>query len=339
MGFLDGIKKGFEDTKKGIEVTTGFNLKATEHIDRAYTKGVFIKDYKSASKDFLKASEKFNKDNNAEMELHARANSAIYGILGSRDRSNMSELIALLEMLPEIEQIGSDKNIIGTTPLVTELKAIQLEFQAEQTQATGEKKQLYAQASDLLMTMGAEVLSFADKLGLSGPTDKALLRAYYYGAMSDYYSALTEAAVSPSYAHDYLQKSAVRFRQAGTPDWEAKVEGYLDQIKAKRHCWMCGREMQGRNIFYQYYPARTAQYHKNLIENSGGDAGMLDTDSSVTLCTVCGTAIENQADLYAIRRTNELREWVTPILDNHKEILENHSKLLNELASLAHRHT
>ena len=251
----------------------------------------------------------------------------------------MSELIALLEMLPEIEQIGSDKIMIRTAPLVTELKAIQLEYQAEQTEATGEKKQEYAQASDILITLGAEVLSFADKLGLSGPTEKAILRAYYYGAMSDYYSALTEVAVSPSHAHDYLQKSAVRFRQAGTPDWEAKVEGYLDQIKAKRHCWICGREMQGRNIFYQYYPASTVQYHKNLIESSGGDAGMLDTDGSVTLCTVCGSAIEKQADLYAIKRTNELHELLTPILNNHKEILDTHSKQLKELANLAHRHT
>ncbi len=272
------------------------------------------------------------------MAQRSRANSTLYSLLNSKNWASMSDAAAILESLPEIERIGSDKEMVRTAPLVTELKALQLEHQAEQIESSGEKKQAYAQASDLLMTLGMESLSFADILGVSGPTDKALLRAYYDGALSDYYGALTEVEVSPARAHDYLQKSAVRFRQAGVSDWSSKVESYMEQVKTKRHCWLCGREMQGRNIFYQYYPANTEQYHKKLIETSGGDTGMLDTEGSVTLCTVCGSAIEKQADIYAMKRSNEVREWVTQSLQSHQEALTDHARRLQLLEDLAHSH-
>lgn len=228
--------------------------------------------------------------------------------------------------------------MVPTAPLVAELKALQLEHQAEQMESSGEKKQAYAQASDFLMTMGMESLSFAELLGVSGPIDKGLLRAFYYGALSDYYSALTKVTVSPARAHDYLQKSAVRFRQAGVSDWPSKVESYMDQVKTKRHCWLCGREMQGRNIFFQYYPANITSYHRKFIELSGDDLGMLDTEGSVTLCTVCGSAIENQADIYATKRANEVREWITQSLQSHEETLKTHSERLRQLENLAHSH-
>ena len=341
MGWLDNIKQKTDTAKKiGKDAVkgAGVGLDAQEQYHWAYQKGVFIKNYGSAAKDFDKAWKKFQEENNSEMALRAQANSALYAVLNSKDRSCLNDLIIKLETLPEIEQIGTETTIVLTGPLVAELKASLLEYQAEQAQSTSEKKQLYSQASDLLMELGTETLSFADKLGTSGPMDKALLRAYYYGALSDYYGALTEAMVSPAHAHDYFQKSAVRFRQAGATDWSAKVEGCLDQIKMKRHCWMCGREMQGRNIYYQYYPASTTMYHKKSLEVSGDDISMLDTENCITLCTVCGSAIEKQADIYALKRADEVREWVTPILQNYEKVLDNHASRLRNLESHSHTH-
>jgi hypothetical protein len=341
MGFFDNVKQKVDNAKqlgKDTIKEVGVGLEAQEQYQRAYDKGVFIKNYGSAAKDFEKAWKKFQKENNSEMSLRAQANSALYALLDSKDRSCLNDLINKLELLPEIEPVGTKTTMAQTGPLVTELKAILLEYQAEQVQSTGEKKPLYSQASDILMALGTEALSFADKIGVSGPVDKALLRAYYYGALSDYYGALTEAMVSPAHAHDYFQKSAVRFRQAGATDWSSKVEGCLDQIKMKRHCWMCGREMQGRNIYYQYYPASTTMYHKNLLEGSGDDIGMVDTENCVTLCTVCGSSIEKQADIYASKRANEVREWVAPILQNYAEVFENHANRLRDLERYSHSH-
>lgn len=331
MGLLDRVKQN-------IKETTGQGLGAQEQYQRAYQKGIFANNYEVAVDNFNKASIKFKEDNNSEMMLRAQANSALYSLLVSWNWESLSEVIAILESLPEMERIGSDKEMVKTGPFAIELKALQLEHQAENTEAIGEKKQAYAQASDLLMALSMERLTFAEKAGPSGPVDKALLRAYYDGALSDYYGALTEVAISPARAHDYLQKSAVRFRQAGAAEWSSKVEAYMDQVKMKRHCWICGREVQGRNIFYQYYPAKVEQYHKKLLETSEGDIGMLDTEGSVTLCTVCGSAIEKQADIYSTKRENEIREWMTPIIQNYEKAIEDHSQRLQQLEKLAHSH-
>jgi len=335
MGFFDRAK----EKAKGAAKEVGIGLSSQEWYERAYQKGIFINNYDSASKDFEKARGKFEEENNSEMALRAQANSSLYALLGSKNLSSLNDVITKLETLTEIEQVGSEKTMVSTGLLVTELKASLLEYQAEKAQSTSEKKQLYTQASELLMGLGTGALSLSDKLSLSGPTDKALLRAYYYGALSDYYAGLTEAMTSPAYAHDYFQKSAVRFRQAGATDWSSKVDACLDQIKMKRHCWMCGREMQGRDIYYQYYPASTTLYHKKLVEASGDDVGMLDMDDRVTLCTVCGSAVEKQADLYAQKRAKEVREWVTPILQNHEEVLENHADRLADLERYSHTHS
>ncbi len=338
MGWLDNVKQKADNAKQMGKNAMNVGLTAQEQYHRAYEKGVFIKNYGSAVKDFLKAGEKFQEENNFDMALRAKANSAVYSLLNSKDQSCLNDLVIKLEKISEIEQFGTETAMTQTKPLVAELKAILLEYQAERAQSTSEKKQLYSLASDLLTGLGTEALSFADKITVSGPMDKALLRAYYYGALSDYYGGLTEALVSPAHAHDYFQKSAIRFRQAGATDWSTKVEDCLEQIKMKRHCWMCGREMQGRNIYYQYYPANTTMYHKNLLEASGDDISMVDTENRFTLCTVCGTTIEKQADIYALKRANEVREWVTPILTNYENVLGNHADRLRDLENNSHTH-
>jgi len=224
-------------------------------------------------------------------------------------------VIADLETLPEIEQFGTGKALLQTYPFVAELKAIQFEYQAEQVQSTDEKRELYSQARDLLMKLDNGALSFADKINVSGPVDKALLRACYYGAFSDFYGGIIESMISPATAHDLLKKSFKTFEEVGATDRSSEVKGYIDNIELKRHCWICGREMQGRNIHYHYYPTITTRYHINLLEASGDDIGMLDKNGYVTLCTVCGSMIEKQADIYSQKRAKEIVDWVSPILD------------------------
>lgn len=333
MSLLGKVKQGLKDA-------TGIGLSADEQYKRAYEKGVFIQDYKAAVENFSRAAEKFAEPKSANpiMAQRARANAAVYALLADKGRSRLAEVIGALESVPEIEQIGSDKETTRTAPWVTELKALELEFVGESAQSSGDKKTAYAQASDLLMGLGTGPLVFADKIDAPGPKDRALLRACYDGALSDYHAALTEVLVSPPNAHDYLQKAAVRFRQANAPDWSGKVDNYIEQVKAKRHCWMCGREMQGRNIFYEYYPAKTEEYNRRMVQTAGEDSAMLDTEGSVTLCTVCGSAVERQADTYATKRANEVREWAAPILRSLGDALENHNQRLNRLESVAHHH-
>ncbi len=96
--------------------------------------------------------------------------------------------------------------------------------------------------------------------------------------------------------------------------------------------------MQGKDIFYRYYPASIEKYHSNLIGNLKRDGGMVDKPGYVTLCTVCGSAIETQADKYATVRANEVREWAAPIFENHNNRINDLVEAVNRLNSLSHRH-
>jgi hypothetical protein len=188
------------------------------------------------------------------------------------------------------------------------------------------------------MKLGMAPIPFAEKLKFDGPADKAMLHAFYCTALADYHDALCILMESPPQAHDRLQKAAAEFRQATVNNRADSTESFIKQVQAERHCWMCGRKMQGRDIFYRYYPASTQKYHNHVIQDLKQDTGMIDSPGNVTLCTVCGSAVEKQADLYATKRMNELKEWVTPILQNHNDLLEEHARRLRSLENVAHRH-
>ena len=112
-------------------------------------------------------------------------------------------------------------------------------------------------------------------------------------------------------------------------EWETKAKTYVERIQSKRHCWLCGREVQGDGIFFDYYPATIKEYHSQLVEELQQDSGML-RDGNVALCTVCGSVIVFQADEYATKRTAELKDWVSGRLRNHEVRLV-------ELERAAHR--
>jgi predicted nucleic acid-binding Zn ribbon protein len=136
-----------------------------------------------------------------------------------------------------------------------------------------------------------------------------MMRGAYYNALADYHGAFDAIASSPEKAHDSLARAAVGFRHAQQADLAAMVESHIEDVQTKRHCWTCGREMQGRNYHFRYYPATASEYERNVVEARKEDSGMLDRAGSVTLCAVCGSAIERQADEYASRRAGEVQTW------------------------------
>lgn len=332
MGFFGKLKDKVKDT-------TGLGLNATEQYNRAYEKGVLLTNYDTAAKNFEAASEKFSKDGNTQMAQRASANARLYSLLATRDCATISSVAQALEQLPEIETIGRQNEMTPTKPVVTELRALHLQFQGDNAADSVQKAALYKQAGETMMQLGYGSPQLAEKLGLNGPMDKCATRALYCMGLSDYHNALAVVLESPELAHDALQRASSLFRQAKDDSYQKQMDGYIDAVQAKRHCWMCGREMQGRDFFFKYYPTTVEKYHHHLIESRKEDTGMLDTAGSVTLCTICGEAIEAQADRYALQRMKELREWVAPILENHNDRLKAHDERLTRLESLAHKHS
>jgi hypothetical protein len=304
MGFLDKVKDA-----------TGIGLTADEQYRRAYEKGVFLQppDYTAASKHFSVAAEKFRKDGKTAWADRADANALMYQLVATRDFSLLPALQKSLERIGEIERPASQDETVATLALIDELRALQSERRAELAADLAAKVSEYRNASVLVTRLGAVPLTFADRLGLKGPTDKAMARGVYYGALADYHSALDAIAASPERAEDSFHKAVVGFRHAQQTDLADMVETHIEDVQTKRHCWTCGREMQGRNYHFRYYPAATSEYVRRIVDSRKDDSGMLDHSDSVTLCSVCGSAIERQADEYASRRANEVRAWANQL--------------------------
>jgi len=331
MGIFDKIKDSAKDM-------TGLGLNAQEQYDRAWAKGVLLNDFKSAAQNFTTAAEKFSKEGKSDMARRAMANAALYKLIGTGDRSGIPEAVKALGSIPEMEQIGTRQETIKTDPLVQELMAIMYEHQADSTSDPADRRTQYKKAYEIFIKMGRVQLPISEKLHAEGPVDKATNRAFYCDALSDYYAGRATVLVSPQEANNCFEGARQKFRQAGATDWATKTEDIIKDVKAKRHCWICGREMQGKDIFFRYYPAEIHEYHKSLLETLKQDAHMIDTPGSVTVCTACGSTIENQADLYATKRMEELKEWVTPILAKHWEAIEILDRRLRDVERAKHSH-
>jgi hypothetical protein len=325
MGILDKVKD-----------VTGVGLNAEEQYRRAYEKGVFLQppNYAEASKQFTAAAEKFRKAGSIDRARRAEANAILYQLVHARDLSHIEALLNGLDGVPEIEKIASQTEMMSGLTFIYELKALRWEIFAESCRELVAKADAYRQAAESAMKLGTAPLALAEWVPLHGPTDKGLMRGFYYAALADYHSAFAMIPDSPEDAQNSLHKAAVGFRQAQVQDWADQTAIHIDALQARRHCWMCGREMQGRDHYFRYYPAATTRYHGKIVEDRKEDAGMLDRSNLVTLCTVCGSAVEAQADRYALSRAAELREWVAPLLESHSRQIQ---ELTNRLSRVEAR--
>ena len=331
MSIIDKMKQGLKDA-------TGLGLDVQEQYKRAYEKGVLIKDYHAAVKNFEKAAEKAQESGDEETMKSARANAAVYKLLADHNIEDLHQAIESLGYIPEIEQIGTNQETVQTGPWITELSALEAECLAIAEEDLAAKRDSFAKAGELYMKLGASPLIFVDHFCDEGPKEKAIERSYYASAYSDYVSAQYSVLTAPQSAEDSLNKSSMKFRQAKADESAKMSDEYLEKVKAKRHCWMCGREMQGNDIHYSYYPTVVHPFQKELVKGANDDVGMLDHENEVTICTVCGHAITIQADRYATMRANEVQEWASEQFGKVANELSNIESRLSRVESLAHHH-
>ena len=65
---------------------------------------------------------------------------------------------------------------------------------------------------------------------------------------------------------------------------------------------------------------------------------MTDRQGMVTICSVCGTAIETQADRYAQVRANEVRTWAEAALEEQSQHIRSLEARVGALERVAHSH-
>lgn len=301
----------FDKMVKSAKNVTGLGLNAQEEYERAYAKGVLLSppNYNAAVKNFRDAMVKFREEGNTVMSMRAEANHHLYDLVRSEDPGKIDDVLKSLDQVPEIERLGSDREMIRTDILRSELEGIRLELRGRKTEDLMDRIDLYMQASDLYFKTRKEGFHLIEIMKFKGPIDDRVSRAYYLKAMSSYYQGLVHIATSPDRTQSLFQRALMEFKQSKFHEMDDRLEEDISKLSKRRQCWICGREMQGESYNYEYYPADVSDYTKGVVEKLEQDPGMVEREGHVTVCMPCSTMVEKQADRYATMRSGEVRDW------------------------------
>lgn len=104
--------------------------------------------------------------------------------------------------------------------------------------------------------------------------------------------------VEPPKATEYLIAAAKAYRAARLYDVVKSVNARIQELRATRKCWMCGREIQSADHF-KVVKADVGPYFLNLLKQRNEDMRVIDGASRIALCNPCYSAIFYEADRIA----------------------------------------
>jgi len=296
----------FVDKVKGA---TGLGLTPDEAYHRAYEKGVLLGKYEAASEMFGSAAEKFEQMGHSQRAHQARANQFLYDFAVKKDQLLIDQILPHLKALHEIEELGSETERVSATELAAELEARKFENAAF---ASGQKPQealhFHNKAADLFQSILKARLKTYKMLPAEDHNDTAEERFFLHRGQAAFYQAILVQDADPVAATERLNEAALAFRRAKDETLRSKMEGIATNLRIKRTCWFCHREMQGLGLNINYYKAAITRYGSDLLAELGQDSTTIDhLRQVVAVCLPCATMIQHQADELARARTEQLR--------------------------------
>jgi hypothetical protein len=324
MSFLDKMKNA-----------TGIGLNSTEAYHRAYEKGVNLERFDLACELFAKAAEKCDQEGQPDLARRARANQYLYSLLYSRDFKIIDPLLAHLNGLQEIEEIGSETTVMSVPELYTELEARRFELAAFGSgNAPAQAQQLHTAAAQKFQAILRAPLKTYRRVPMPDHNDSAEERYFLNQGHATYYMGVMAQDRDPMEAAERISEAARYFKQAKDDGLRARMEALVGNLRLKRTCWMCHREMQGFGLNILYYPARTTQYGRELVGRLGQDTTAIsDAGDAVSICLPCATMVQHQADHFGQMRANEVRSQLQPQIENLMQAVNN---LANRVSCLEH---
>lgn len=304
MGLMDSLKKA-----------TGLGLKPSEYYDRAWEKGVLLgqEKYADAASLFETAYRKAVEAQDLVVAQRARANSALYSWLSSGSLERMKELRAAMEGLDEIEVIGSRSEALPADQLRVELdgRLLEQEIMSMPSDAHHHRESLHRKASDVFKRIFTQNLVTYRYHSTDAHVERAQSRFFLHQGYQGWHGALALIDSDTDGAAEHAARAVASFRQCQDETWFKKAEGLLGQLRARRTCWMCHRELAGLGYHVTAYPAVVSAYVATAVAKLGHDLSSIDaTNGNIVLCTPCGSAVEFQAQKYATEKAEELRREV-----------------------------
>lgn len=281
----------------------GLSRGADTRYQRAFEKGVLLDDYAGAVRIFLGAAKEYEKQGDLVGKNTALANAGLYEYLRTGKPTPLPKLIEHLGQIAEIECIGSATETMPASLLIAELEARQAELAIEKLSRGTAHDALAAaheQARDKFEPLLSEKLVtyryvVKDQIG-----DSAQSRYYYHAGRASWYRAQALVSRDPSAAADEMGQSVMYYRRAEYKQGEQAANRALANLRLERTCWVCGREMQGQGINFDFLPTKVSQYHHDLLQRGNQDCSSLDLeDSRVALCVVCKGLISSLANAIA----------------------------------------
>lgn len=317
----------------------GFGLDAGEKYRRAFEKGVLLGDYAAASRLFMDAAREYEKRGQPDGQRAALANAHLYEYLRTGKLEYLNPLIPILRQLSQIECIGSAIEFMPADKLANELEARCVEAEINALKADSPPEFVAAaheKARDKFALIRSERLITYAHQGNDQFHETAESRFFLHSGKASWYRALPKLGVDPAAAADELSRAVMFYRRAGDHQSEEQVAQTLANLRITRTCWVCGREMQGQGVHFDYLPTTVLPYHMTVLEKSKQDASTALPDASrVAVCVVCKDLILSQARQIADALIQELvQEKLVPMAHRVDQL----SDAVQALARTAHHH-
>ena len=132
--------------------------------------------------------------------------------------------------------------------------------------------------------------------------DSAEERFFLHQGYNFFYQGLLAQDADPVQAAEKLTQGALAFKRAKDDGLRGMADGLVANLRVKRTCWFCHREMQGLGLNTDYYPAKTTQYGRDLVVRLGQDATAIEpSGNAVAVCLPilspsCGGGAELDAE-------------------------------------------
>lgn len=299
---------------ENVRLAVGFGLSEGEMYNRAFEKGVLMKDFARAAQLFDEAAKRAAERDNSILVAQATANALLYRYLTTRDASLLNPLLKALSALPEIECIGLQMDRMATGPLCAELDCRLVEAAIVQAQDDVLRlRDLHKLASTKFQAILQQpLITYEHVRSGVGHDDKASERHFYHLGMYHFYEAMTKKDRDPAVAVDDLALALQAFRRCEDTTWTQRVATLLDNWRLSRTCWLCHREVRGYELHFSMVRATVTPYTQRLLESLNQDASAANLESMrVAICTPCGSMITFKA----VEEAEKVRKEMTTKLD------------------------
>ncbi len=329
MGILDSIKKA---TRIGLSHDEFYNL--------AYEQGVLVNNWVEAVNLFGQAAERYARQGNPPMYHRALANQLLYHFALTRDQWDTAQYVALIDALvphlreiPEIEVLGSQTDGIPTSALIDELLGYKYWRLAADAGDDHARVYYHTQAAEAFDHLGDSLLVIDRNLSARDPY-------YLHSGLAKYFQAQQLIDGDPAAAVDRLQEAYNNLRNCKIKtEFTPTILHEIDQLNAREVCWFCGREVQGNERQFRYYPYRTTPYLQRIFEANPVEGRPAQRpDQGIPLCLACGSAFEQLADEYARRRSAEFANQLRQTIDELRAEIQTLTRQVHNLEHAAHQH-